>query len=271
MSSLQRKPSPESDRVRDEDGGVSVGLDSEHSGRDVGVLRSGIDASLDIKSSVPKSRSTVSAQDIQKQRNRMQKEVHVLVLESVSLNRQLEHTLESIEFIKRGYSGLRGKRQSGDRQSGPDDAQDSGSTAFTKKRKLEEDDPQEMEEVHKSAEVKGAAKAAIKTPLMQRLLMGTLQRSQKELERDKSDKSVRHCDCLFSPTQLDPIHFVELPRSLSISLSESLSLSLPCMPVLTINVETCLLVGNSTSLRSTRSEKQRKSSLQTPNAFATSK
>jgi hypothetical protein len=143
------------------------------------------------------SRSTDAAQRIQRQRKVIQKELNAMLNERSSLSRQIATLVSQLEGIRGGPSNSRAKRPSSDistfEESSPhppskQDLDDFG-RPLQKKPKLEEATPQAYSEMHKSREVKGLAKSAIKTPLMQRLLVGTLQRSQKEVEREKADKS----------------------------------------------------------------------------------
>ena len=146
-----------------------------------------------MKPDIPKSRSTVMAEDAQKRRKTIQQELDLLLEESTFLKRQLTHHQEKLDFVNRGYIPARGKRHATDtandlqQQLKSDQLDSNDGEDANKKRKVEETGAQDSDAPHKSA----PTKVAIKTPLMQRLLMGTLKKSQKELERDKTDKAVR--------------------------------------------------------------------------------
>lgn len=136
---------------------------------------------------------------LQKERRRMQRDLAGMVQERSSLNRQIATMLSTIEAARKGLSSSRQKRTLDEMTSGSEkEVDDSVSPDLdefgrpTAKKRLLQDISKEREvDRSDSKDGKTSARAAIKSPLMQRLLVGTLQRSQKEVERDKTDKAVR--------------------------------------------------------------------------------
>jgi hypothetical protein len=153
------------------------------------------------ESEYPISRSTVAAQSLQKQRISFQLELNILLQERNDIKQIIDHTTTQLDAIRKTHSGARAKRQSSAISIIPENStsdskkelDDSHGEPPNKKSKLEENSNVSSEETHHSGAVKGRTRQAIQNPLMQRLLVGTLQKSQKEVERDKTDKSVRLC------------------------------------------------------------------------------
>lgn len=149
--------------------------------------------------SIPLSRSTVAAQASEKQRKAARQELDSMLAERASLSKTISHITEQLEGLRNPTATSRLKRPAPTTIPSSDatDSKEEIGTETNKKPKLEENEEDPAHSQPQNEPTRRSAKQAFQNPLMQRLLVGTLHKSQKEIERDKSDKLVRFCCSLF--------------------------------------------------------------------------
>lgn len=153
----------------------------------------------------PNARSTAAAQTLQRKRIASSKELDTLLRERAQYNNFIADLTERIESLRSGgrtshktrtgrgngkNQEAHGNRAQAASGAAGDDQSGEFSAPEAKRRKLVESEDGDGAEKH-AEEAKPSARAALKVPLFQKLLVGTLQRSQKEIEHAKTEKSVR--------------------------------------------------------------------------------
>lgn len=141
----------------------------------------------------PLTKSVIAAQATQKRREEIKKEMLAMLRERSQLTKNIQELESRIDTAAPTTESTRKRMTVGGADDLKKDALPTASNSDTtgepphKRPKLSEPG----ENAHAAPKLAGAAKRAMQNPLMQRLLVGTLQKSQKEVDAFKHDKSVR--------------------------------------------------------------------------------
>jgi transposase len=154
----------------------------------------------------PITRTTVAAQESQRKRIALKSELASMLQEHAALTSTIAELQEKIDSIQHGGARTSKKRvapttalenghTSGSSGDAERDGKDDSTDSEHKKVKTKESSDGGSEHHSAPTPQRATARGALGNPLFQRLLMGTLQKSKKEIELEQADKHVRISMC----------------------------------------------------------------------------